>query len=133
PFNAVVKRSDEEGHDPDLAYILEEILQPDDLQFDRMLRNMGHRIVEEPITVMLDDVIDERPIDGGDAERRAEILPGHRESNGRIMRRADDDKQLGIGHRRQIAVAPGISLMPPPKVDVRRQERPQSALSFFLP
>ena len=86
----------EERDDLERPALGEEILEQHHLQFDRVLGNVGQRIIEEAIAIMLHDSVHVVLVGLDQAKRRIEVLAREREAVGRVMRRGDDDEDARV-------------------------------------
>ena len=88
---------DQQRHDRERPASREQVLQQHDFQFDRVLGDVGERVVEQAVAVVLRDAVDVLLVGLDEAERRLEVLPREREPVRRVVRRGDDHEHAGIG------------------------------------
>ena len=123
-----MERADHQRHDADRPPAFVEVLQEDDLQLDRMFRQVGQLVVEQAVAVMPDQSVDVFLIGRHDAEGRLEVLAGQREAVVAIVRGADDDEQLGVAALEDLLEAPGESMAAAGVVDVGNEGRAEPAV-----
>src|SRR5581483_9213483 len=98
-----------------------------------MLREVGQPFVlEQTLTIMSDEPIDEALIRFRDAQRRLKMLAGQGEAMAAVMRGADDDEQRCRRAFEDFLEAPGVRQTAAAIVDVRHQCRPQLAVRRYV-
>jgi len=90
-FHRIEHRPDQERHHPHrLAPPLRQQLQERHLEFNRVLRDVRRRVVEQPVPVLGYQAVDERLIGFHHTQRSTEVLPANAEPRRRVVRGGDD-------------------------------------------
>ena len=136
-----MKRAGENRHDLERAAVAQQVLQEHGLKLDRVFLPMGQFVGEQ---VQLPaarrgrqlgrQLGDELAIGLDRAQRRLEMLPRDREQIAhRVVRRAEDDEQVGVALFDQSLVGPGKRRPAAVQIDVRAQHAAQPSRSRRRP
>ena len=98
-----------------------------------MLRQVSQLVVEQSVAVVGYEQVDVALVGFSHAKRRLEMLARQGEALRAVMRRADDDKQRGVGPLNHLLEAPGERHTAALIIDVRHQGGAQLAFGPVLP
>ena len=124
--HAVAERPREQRHDLELPPVREEVLQQHDFEFDGVLGNVRERVVEQAVAEVLLDAVHIILVGFDQPERGVEVLAAECESVRRVMRRADNDEDTGVGVLDEFAKAVAVGHVAAAVVHVRNEDGAQA-------